>query len=79
MHLIGFFNVLSQSFGGKILGPIYPPVARVRNYYHKQLLIKLDSKSSRLHFKKVLNKTKKSFESIASFKSTKFTIDVDPY
>ena len=74
-----FFNVLSQSFGGKILGPIYPPVARVRNYYHKQLLIKLDSKSSRLHFKKVLNKTKKSFESIASFKSTKFIIDVDPY
>ena len=73
-----FLNVLSQSFRGKILGPVYPPVARVRNYYHKQLLIKLDTKSSRLHFKKVLQKTKKSFESIASFKSTKFIIDVDP-
>lgn len=74
-----FLNVLSQSFKGKILGPVYPPVARVRNYYHKQLLIKLESKSSRLQFKKVLQKTKKSFESIASFKSTKFIIDVDPY
>ena len=74
-----FLNVLSQSYDGKILGPVFPPVSRVRNYYHKQLLVKLDSKISRLHFKKVLQKTKKSFESIASFKSTKFIIDVDPY
>ena len=74
-----FLNVLSQSFNGKILGPVYPPVARVKNYYHKQLLIKLESKASRLHFKNVLQKTKKSFESIATFKSTKFIIDVDPY
>ena len=74
-----FLNVLSQSFDGEILGPVFPPVARVRNYYNKQLLIKLNSKSSRLHFKKVLQKTKKSFESIASFKSTRFIIDVDPY
>ena len=74
-----FLNVLSQSFKGKILGPVYPPVARVRNYYHKQLLVKLETKSSRLWFKKVLKKTKNSFESIASFKSTKIIIDVDPF
>ena len=61
-------------FPWKDFRSVYPPVARVRNYYHKQLLIKLDTKSSRLHFKKVLQKTKKSFESIASFKSTKLLL-----
>ena len=74
-----FYNVLSQSFDGKILGPVFPAIARVRNYYNKQLLIKLNSKDSRLHFKKILNKTRKSFESIALFKSTRINIDVDPY
>ena len=74
-----FTNVLSQSFKGKILGPVFPPISRIRNYYHKQILIKLDSRASRLHFKLILNKTKKSFESIASFKSVRLVVDVDPY
>ena len=74
-----FTNVLSQSFKGKILGPVFPPISRIRNYYHKQILIKLDSRASRLHFKLILNKTKKSFESIASFKSVRLVVDVDPH
>ena len=74
-----FLNVLSQSFKGPILGPVFPPISRVRNYYHKQILIKLDSINSRLFFKKLLRRTKQSFDSIAKFKSTKLSIDVDPY
>ena len=74
-----FSNVLRQSYNGKILGPVFPLVSRVRNNYIKEMLIKLESNNSRIFFKKLLNKTIQSFESISVFKSTKVIVDVDPY
>ena len=74
-----FSNVLRQSYNGKILGPVFPLVSRVRNNYIKEMLIKLESNNSRIFFKKLLNKTIRSFESISVFRSTKVIVDVDPY
>jgi len=74
-----FSNVFVQSYKGTVLGPVFPPVARIRNQYHKQLLIKVDHKLSATSVKALLLKTHKSFQAIASFRNTRVNFDVDPY
>ena len=73
------FNVLSQSYSGEILGPIFPSIARLRNYYQMQLLIKAENGISRKVVKQLISKTLKSFDTIAKFKSVRINVDVDPY
>ncbi len=72
-------NVLLQSYSGQLLGPIFPPIARVRNRYRMQILIKIGDQQSRTRVKKIINKTLERFESIAMFRSCKVNLDVDPY
>jgi len=74
-----FANVFVQSYKGTVLGPVFPPVARIRNQYHMQLLIKVDHKLSAASVKALLLKTHKSFQAIASFRNTRVNFDVDPY
>ena len=74
-----FVNVLRQSYKGTVLGPVFPSVARVRNLYHKQLVVKIDHDLSSRKVKKILERTHQSFQAIAAFKSTRINFDVDPY
>ena len=73
------FNVLNQSYKGEILGPVFPPIARLRNRYHMQILIKIGKDQSRNELKKLIQSTIKSFESVGQFRSCKITVNVDPY
>ena len=73
------FNVLNQSYKGEILGPVFPPIARLRNRYHMQILIKIGKDQSRNELKKLIQSTIKSFESVSQFRSCKITVNVDPY
>ena len=73
------FNVLDQSYNGEILGPIFPPIARLRNQYHMQILIKIGKQQSRNELKQLINSTIKSFESVGKFRSCKVVVNVDPY
>ena len=74
-----FTNVIKQSYKGSVLGPVFPAIARVRNLYHKQLLVKIDHKLNTNEVKSLLARTYKSFQAIASFRSTRVNFDVDPY
>lgn len=74
-----YFNVLNQAYPGTILGPVFPPVARVRNQYHKQLLLKIDPQFTTAKVKKIIRKTTNSFQAIAQFRSVRINFDVDPY
>ena len=74
-----FANVVKQSYNGSVLGPAFPAVSRIRNQYQKQILIKIDHELSASALKKLLLKTHKSFQAIASFKSIRINFDVDPY
>lgn len=74
-----FTNVIKQSYKGSVLGPVFPTIARVRNLYHKQLLVKIDHKLNTNEVKSLLARTYKSFQAIASFISTRVNFDVDPY
>lgn len=72
-------NVLLQSQSGEILGPIFPPIARLRNRYRMQILVKISNDKSRDRVKKIINNTLERFESIGLFRSCKVNLDVDPY
>ena len=72
-------DVLAQHLTTPILGPVDPVVARVRNQYIKQLLLKYPDNTSRKHIKDVLSKALKSIEAIGQFRSVKINIDVDPF
>lgn len=74
-----FANVLKQSISGQILGPVFPAVARIRNRYRMQLLVKIGENQSRQKVKKIISKTMESFEAISNFRACKVKLDVDPY
>ena len=72
-------NVLLQSEYVQILGPVFPSIARLRNRYRMQILVKISSDQSRDRVKQIIKKTLDGFESIAIFRSCKVNLDVDPY
>ncbi len=72
-------NVLLQSQSGEILGLSFPPIARLRNRYRMQILVKISNDKSRDRVKKIINNTLERFESIGLFRSCKVNLDVDPY
>jgi len=74
-----FSNVLKQNYKGTILGPVFPYISKIRNLFQKQLLLKIDSNLSQIQTKKIILRVFISFQSIAKFKSTKISFDVDPY
>ena len=74
-----FTNVITQSYSGPVLGPVFPAVARVRNLYQKKLMIKIKNKADRAEVKDLLIRTYISFQAVAGFKNTRVNIDVDPY
>ena len=73
------FKSLSLSFGEFTKGPEFPPVARIRNQYQKNILIKLIHPNKTKTAKKIIKRTQSSFESIGHFKSVRLTINVDCY
>lgn len=71
-------TMLRPSFGADLLGPEFPLVARIRNYYHKHLLIKSDKRSSPTELRNFLRNSINELH--AKYKKWNFRIqiDVDP-
>mgnify|MGYP003575008422 CR=1 FL=1 len=72
-------NALKAQLGARVLGPEQPLVARIRNYYIKQIIIKIEKNAAIQKVKMVLKDTIKDFNSQKDFKSVITQIDVDPY
>jgi primosomal protein N' (replication factor Y) len=72
-------NALKSQLGNRILGPEQPLVARIRNYYIKQIIIKTEKKAAIQKVKAILKETIKDFNAQKNFKSVITQIDVDPY
>ncbi len=69
---------LHSTFPGKVLGPEYPLVSRVKNQYIKQLLIKTSRKESVVAVKNELQRQLDDFASLKEFKKVRIRVDVDP-
>jgi len=70
---------LQNSFGKHVLGPTAPAVARIRNQFIKNLVIKIPPKQSLQKTKKQILKIKDTFESVKEFRPIRFILDVDAY
>ncbi len=70
---------LRQVFGSAILGPESPPISRIRNQFHKNILIKIPKKQSLAKTKEAIIKINNSFLSIKDFRSVKVVLNVDNY
>ena len=69
--------MMRNSFGNRVLGPEYPYISKIRNYYHKNLLLKIEHKSSIKNAKKLLRMIIDNFSSHSEFKAIRIVIDVD--
>ncbi len=74
--LLGFR--LKKAFPGKILGPEYPVVSRIRNYYIKQILLKIERQSPLHLMKDKLVLELDQFLKMKEFAGVRLAVDVDP-
>jgi primosomal protein N' (replication factor Y) len=72
-----FAKSLRNSFGENVLGPEFPAIARIRNLYLKNILLKIPKQQSLGKTKEVIERVKNSFSSIANYRSVRVIIDVD--
>ncbi|WP_103068663.1 replication restart helicase PriA [Aquimarina sediminis] len=70
-----FRNVFKEN----VLGPEFPPISRIRNQYHKNLIIKIPQGQSLGKTKEVIKKIHSSFKSIKEFSGVRVVINVDNY
>ena len=70
---------LRQVFKQHVLGPEFPPVSRIRNQYHKNILVKIPQNQSLNKTKEAIIKIKNSFFSIKDFRPIKLILNVDSY
>tara|TARA_R110002050_G_scaffold100580_2_gene208256 strand:+ start:41882 stop:44338 length:2457 start_codon:yes stop_codon:yes gene_type:complete len=68
---------LRNSFGIHVLGPEYPPVARIRNQYLKHVLIKIPNGQSLVKTKNSIKRIEKSFNAISQYTSVRIIYNVD--
>ncbi|TMM53649.1 primosomal protein N' [Maribacter algarum] len=72
-----FSKGLRNAFGGNVLGPEFPPVARIRNQYLKHVLVKINSEQSVAQVKRNIKRIEKSFNAIAFYRSVRVIYNVD--
>jgi primosomal protein N' (replication factor Y) len=69
---------LKKLFGNRVLGPEYPLVSRIMNYYLKQIMVKTERSSSQTEMKKKLSLEIEEFSKLKEFSPLRLIIDVDP-
>jgi len=72
-------TALKNVFQEHVLGPEFPPVARIRNEYYKNILLKIPPQQSLGKTKAHINKILSSFNSIGNWRAVRIIINVDPY
>lgn len=70
---------LIKTFKEYVLGPEFPPVARIRNEYYKVIVLKIPPKQSLTKTKAYLHKLLKSYDSIGAYRAVRVILNVDPY
>ncbi len=60
-----------------VLGPSEPPVFKIKNYFHKEILIKIPPNQLNT-IKEIIKKTVRRYRSIPAFRSVRLYINPDP-
>jgi primosomal protein N' (replication factor Y) len=72
-----FAKGLRNIFSRGVLGPEYPPVARIRNQYIKHVIIKIPFGQPLGKTKNSIKRIERSFNAISQFKSVRVIYNVD--
>jgi primosomal protein N' (replication factor Y) (superfamily II helicase) len=72
-------KALVQLFKNNVLGPEFPPVSRIRNQYHKNILIKIPQGQHLGKTKEAIKRVETTFSAIADFKAVRLIMNVDNY
>ena len=70
---------LRRVFNTNVLGPEFPLVSRIRNQYHKNILLKIPQNYSLFKTKSAINKIKTTFLSTKNYRGVRVIINVDNY
>jgi primosomal protein N' (replication factor Y) len=62
----------------RVLGPEYPGIARINNFYHKKVLVKVEKELSITAIKNAIQHWNNIYKKDPSFKSVRVIVDVDP-
>ncbi|MBE6207994.1 MAG: primosomal protein N' [Rikenellaceae bacterium] len=69
---------LRRDMGRRVLGPIAPPVDRIRGEYLMQLMLKVESGASRLKANELLREKLQQLQQLPDYKSVTISVNVDP-
>ncbi len=69
---------LREIFGQRILGPEYPPVARIQNYYLKTILLKIEKERSINKATTLIRKAFDNVKTVRKFSQVQLIANVDP-
>ncbi len=72
-------KLLKKQLGARVLGPETPTIARIKNLYINQLMIKFERKISPVKLKEFIRETVGKFNNQPHFKSVRIVLDVDFY
>ncbi len=73
-----FTRELKSAFGKRVLGPVSPSVARIRNYYIRHILLKIEKSLPDQKIKQMLAHVTDRFLSHPENRSLFIQVDVDP-
>lgn len=74
-----FGEVLRIQLKENVLGPVSPPVARIRNEFISNILVKIPKQQSLQKTKEFVQKVKQRFNTVKEFARVKVIVDVDNY
>ena len=69
---------MRATFGKRVLGPEEPGIARIRNYYHQNIILKLEKAASIPKSKELLKSIIQEFQTEKENRAVRIGIDVDP-
>ncbi len=69
---------LQNVFNDNILGPEFPPINRIQNFYLKNILIKIERVKSHTKVKSIINQFITSLKTEMKFRDLKIIINIDP-
>ncbi|MBT8205486.1 MAG: primosomal protein N' [Eudoraea sp.] len=72
-----FGQALRSAFQFPILGPEFPPIARIRNQYLKNILVKIPREYSLTKTKNGIKRIERSFNAIAPYRGVRIIYNVD--
>jgi len=72
-----FAKSLRNVLGSAVLGPEYPPVARIRNQFLKNVIVKIPLERSIVKTKSSIRRVEKSFNAISQYRSVRVIYNVD--